>query len=267
MSEPVFVDALGVRHAPVATARIASLVPSITELLFELKLDHQLVARTRYCIHPAERVGAVPCVGGTKKIKHQALQALAPTHALLNIDENSEAMAARLADYVPHLIVTHPVKPEDNLALYRLLGGIFQRARAADSLCRHFTQTRDQVYRQSWPTRRVLYLIWRKPWMTVARATYVSRMLALVGQETFPAVSTPRYPTLTLDPDLLATVDYVLFSTEPYPFTPADLATFARQYDCPPAKLLLIDGEMTSWYGSRAIAGLDYLQRFARTRM
>ena len=97
-------DALGVRHAPAETpVRIVSLVPSITELLFALGLETQIVGRTHYCIHPAPAVMALPSVGGTKKIKYSRLRALQPTHVIVNIDENPRELAERLASRHPTL--------------------------------------------------------------------------------------------------------------------------------------------------------------------
>ncbi|MFO1422218.1 MAG: helical backbone metal receptor [Candidatus Competibacteraceae bacterium] len=258
------IDAAGVRHAPVtAPARIVSLVPSITELLFALNLSDQVVGRTHYCIHPAPSVAAIPSVGGTKKIKYARLQALQPTHVIVNVDENPRELAERLADGLP-VIVTHPLKPADNVSLYRLVGRIFNRAAEAEALAARFEQTLAELRQVAWPRRRVLYLIWRKPWMGVSRETYIARMLALVGWETLPAESEARYPELVLDKALLDAADLILFSSEPYRFLPEHLETFARDYGCPPDKLRLIDGEMASWYGSRAIQGLRYLARVAR---
>lgn len=258
-------DALGLRHAPAETpARIVSLVPSITELLFALGLAGQIVGRTHYCIHPQPAVAAVPSVGGTKKIKYARLQALRPTHVIVNIDENPRELAERLIREGLKVIVTHPLAPEDNLSLYRLLGGIFHCEAEAERLAMDFERVLAELRREVWPRRQVLYLIWRKPWMGVSRETYIARMLELVGWETLPAESATRYPLLALDRALLDAVDQALFSSEPYRFQPADLEAFARDYNCPRGKLRLIDGEMTSWYGSRAIEGLAYLGRFAR---
>lgn len=258
-------DALGVQHAPVsAPARIVSLVPSITELLFALKLGDQVVGRTHYCIHPAPLVMPLPSVGGTKKIRYARLQALQPTHVIVNIDENPRELAERLMADGLQVIVTHPLSPEDNVPLYRLLGGIFDRVTEADALAARFEQALAELRQVAWPRRRVLYLIWRKPWMGIGRETYIARMLALVGWETLPVETAARYPELVLDKALLDAADLILFSSEPYRFLPQDLETFARDYGCPPEKLRLIDGEMTSWYGSRAIQGLRYMGQFAR---
>jgi ABC-type Fe3+-hydroxamate transport system substrate-binding protein len=257
-------DARGIRHSPVTEpARIVSLVPSITELLFALNLGDHVVGRTHYCIHPAPAVAALPSVGGTKKIRHSRLRALQPTHVILNIDENPKALADQLADYVPHLIVTHPLTPEDNVSLYRLLGGIFQRVAEANALAATFERELAELRQVAWPRRRVLYLIWRKPWMGISRDTYIARMLALVGWDVAPAESDARYPVLELNQSVLDTADLILFSSEPYRFQAADLEAFARAYGCPPDRLWLVDGEMTSWYGSRAITGLAYLARLA----
>ena len=258
-------DAIGVHHAPVTdSARIVSLVPSITELLFTLGLGDQLVGRTHYCIHPADRIRAIPSVGGTKKIRYARLQALQPTHIIVNIDENRRELAERLIADGFQVIVTHPLTPEDNVPLYRLIGGIFNRVAEAEALVAQFEQALAELRQVAWPCRRVLYLIWREPWMGISRETYISRMLALVGWETLSIASEARYPELQLDKAFLDEVDLVLLSTEPYRFLPEDLETFARDYGCPLEKLRLIDGEMTSWYGSRAIQGLQYLQQLVR---
>jgi ABC-type Fe3+-hydroxamate transport system substrate-binding protein len=261
-----FRDALGVAH-PLAAfpARIVSLVPSLTELLFDLGLGDQIVGRTHYCIHPAPVVTAITSVGGTKKISDARLRALRPTHVLFNMDENPRELAERLAADGLRIIVTHPLTPDDNPALYRLLGGIFNRAEAAERLAAEFERGLAELRREIWPRRQVLYLIWRKPWMGVSRDTYIARMLALVGWESLPAESAVRYPELELNRTTLDAADLILFSSEPYRFQPDDLTDFAQDYSCPPEKLRLIDGEMTSWYGSRAIAGLAYLRQFART--
>ena len=264
------VDATGVEHVPLTTpARIACLVPSITELLFALDLDEQIIARTHFCIHPVDRMKHVTSVGGTKKINHDKLRVLSPTHVILNIDENTKEMAEQLAEYVPHLIVTHPLAPQDNLALYQLLGGIFNRQAQAQRLCKQFTVNLDTLQSKiETSPKDVLYLIWRDPWMTISPDTYISRTLALLGWRTIPMQSsaTTRYPAINIDEQLLNTIDLVLFSSEPYSFTQEDIRQFAHDYAIAEDKLTLIDGEMTSWYGSRAIQGLTYLAEFTKKK-
>lgn len=261
----VFTDALGTRHPPAGPeARIACLVPSITELVCALGLAGRLVARTQFCIHPAEALQSVPAVGGTKKVHLEKLRALAPTHAILNVEENTREMEAAIRAFVPHVIVTYPKRPEDNPPLYRLLGAVFGKAAEAEALAAAFdlAYRRLAAERPALPARRVLYFIWKDPWMGVSRGNYIANMLGLVNWEVLGHRDGVDYPEL--DPALAAEADLVLFSTEPYPFAEPDLDAFAAAHACPRAKLRIIDGEYVSWYGPRAIAGLDYLSAFAQ---
>jgi ABC-type Fe3+-hydroxamate transport system substrate-binding protein len=256
------VDAVGVEHAPTDdTARIVSLVPSVTELLCDLGLAGQLVGRTGFCIHPREVVRAIPKVGGTKDVDVGGIRSLAPTHVVVNVDENRRETVEEIAAFVPSIVVTHPLGPLDNPGLYRLLGGIFERVAEAEALCGRFEDAYRALAAVEHDVESVLYLIWREPWMTVSRDTYISRMLALVGWETFPAVSDVRYPEVDLR-EAAASVDRVLLSSEPFRFRAKHLPEVAEL--APAARVALIDGEMTSWYGSRAIAGLRYLGAFVR---
>lgn len=257
-------DAVGQRHAPAGPdARIVSLVPSLTELVFELGLGDRLVGRTGFCVHPHEALRGVPKVGGTKDVKLERIRELAPTHVLVNMDENRRETVDALAAFVPHIVVTHPNTPQDNLPLFALLGGIFgaedAAARLADELRAALAEA--VALRRTLADERVLYLIWREPWMTVARDTYIAATLAEVGWHTLPAVEggetgAARYPTFDWEAPWLADVARVLLSTEPYRFREAHLPeveALARR----PA--LLVDGEMVSWYGSRAARGLRWL--------
>lgn len=259
------VDAVGARHTAVTAApRIVSLVPSITELLCDLDLAQVLVGRTGFCVHPRALVRGIPKVGGTKDVNVARIRELAPTHVVVNIDENKKPVVDELVRFVPHVIVTHPLAPGDNPALYRLLGGIFRREVKAEALCREFARAYDYAAAAAatLPRQNVLYLIWRKPWMTVSRDTYISRTLALVGWDTVPADARVRYPELDLDAALLANVDQVLLSSEPYRFRERDIGVVQKLL--PPGarcSVRLIDGEMTSWYGSRAICGVRGLGR------
>jgi ABC-type Fe3+-hydroxamate transport system substrate-binding protein len=266
--EARLVDAVGTRHAPARRdARIVSLVPSITELVCDLGLAAQLVGRTGFCVHPREVVRRIPKVGGTKDVDLDKLRALRPTHVILNIDENKKEHARSLAEFVPELIVTHPLAPIDNLALYRLIGGIFGREDQAEALCGEFERAYAalQTAARPFPLDRVLYLIWKNPWMTVSRDTYVSRMLALVKWETVPAECTDRYPKIQLDSGVLDAADAVLLSSEPYSFRERNVAELRAHPLLARKRIALIDGAMTAWYGSRAIEGLGYLRRFRET--
>lgn len=239
--------------------RIVSLVPSITELLFDLGLGGEVVGRTGFCVHPWEQVRRVTKVGGTKDVRMDRVRALEPTHVIVNVDENLRSDAEALREFVPHVVVTHPLGPRDNLALYRQLGAAFGCEERAEELCARFEAAYAAAASTPNPPRRVLYLIWREPWMTVGSDTYISRTLATFGWETQPDQTEPRYPEIRLE-DLAGAVDVVLLSSEPFHFKEAHVGEVREAV--PGADVRLIDGEMTSWYGSRAIAGLEYLASF-----
>ncbi len=259
-------DATGTRHTPAqGPARIVSLVPSITELLFALDLGARVVGRTAYCTHPAVELAGVPQVGGPKDVRLDRLRALAPSHVIVNIDENRREDVEAIRTFVPHLVVTHPLAPTDNLALYRLLGALFHRRAQAERLCAAFeTELRKTLaLAEELPYRHVLYLIWRRPWMTVSRETYISRTLALVRWLTLPEESEARYPEVDLKDDAIREADLVLLSSEPFPFKARHLDELRAIADCSRKRLALMDGTMTGWYGSRAIEGLGYLRDLA----
>ena len=260
----LFADAQGTLHARAgADARIACLVPSITELVCALGLTAQLVARTGFCIHPRAALESVPKVGGTKDVNLERLRELRPTHVIVNIDENEQETAQRIGEFVPNLIVTHPKGPRDNLDLYRLIGGVFSRTAAAESLCQDLLAALGAAAQDCapLPCERVLYLIWKDPWMSISRDTYIARTLAAVGWDSVPEAAETRYPVIDIDA-MAASADRVLLSTEPYRFGAIHATELAAHLQGKP--VTLIDGEMTSWYGPRAIPGFAYLAQLRR---
>jgi ABC-type Fe3+-hydroxamate transport system substrate-binding protein len=260
------------RRTPLAP-RIASLVPSLTELVAGLGLGAHLVARTGFCIHPREALQAVPKVGGTKDVNLAKLEGLRPTHVLVNVDENRLDTVNAIRAWggrAPQIVVTHPVGPEDNLALVEQLRACFGHvpgvADRAAALTDALTQALAATQPEGRAPQRVLYLIWHGPWMTVARDTYLSRMLARVNWQTWPEVQggptgAARYPVVQGNEPWLADVQQVLLSSEPCNFS-EDHAAQARVL-CPNAQVRRVDGELLSWYGPRAVPGLRYLRELA----
>lgn len=256
-----FLDDIGTPHMSIAgmvdQPRIVSLVPSLTELLCDLGLAKYLVGRTGFCIHPSASVQHIPKVGGTKDVNIEKIRNLAPTHLLVNIDENEKPTVDALTEFIPHVIVTHPLTPRDNLALYRLLGGIFQAQARAEQLCCEFEQVYAQLSCRD-AGKTMLYCIWKDPWMSVSVNTYIANMLALIGWQTWQSsTSDARYPVFQWNEAILQEIDGVLLSSEPYRFTQQHVDALEKQLGKP---VQLVDGEMLSWYGSRAIAGLNYLK-------
>jgi ABC-type Fe3+-hydroxamate transport system substrate-binding protein len=266
-----FTDDLGTRHEVSKNSRILSLVPSITELFFDLGLSDQLVGRTQYCIHPADEIERIPSVGGTKKINMAKVKTAAPTHAILNVDENPKSMADDLSELGIQVIVTHPMRPQDNINLFTLIGGIFNRPEQAQALTDKFSSELGHLEQSDERLpKKVLYLIWKDPWMAVSAETYVANTLQLLNWQ----ISTPgmldgqtgdaaRYPKIEITNENLNDVDLILFSSEPYSFDQTHISEFQTAFPDHVQKAHIIDGEMTSWYGSRAITGLSYLRTFA----
>lgn len=244
--------------------RIVSLVPSLTELVCELGLLPALVGRTGFCIHPREALRAVPKVGGTKDVDIDKVRALAPTHLIVNVDENEKPTVDALARFVPNVVVTHPIEVADNLELYERFGRLFGREARAAELAARLREAMGRVAAQSFAPLPVLYLIWRKPWMTISADTYIAKMLRMVGLLAIAPAGGDRYPVVDFASFDARRADTVLLSSEPYRFTDEHCRQMRADPAIGVADVRLIDGEMTSWYGSRAIEGLDYLLAFRR---
>ena len=247
---------------PEPPLRIASLVPSLTELLFALDLGANLVARTGFCVHPREQIRRVPKVGGTKDVDVDALFATRPTHVVVNVDENRKDAIEALRARVPTIVVTHPLVPKDNVVLYEEFGRLFDRSREAALLAAAYGSARDELERavRHAGHRSVLYLIWKDPWMTVSRTKYIASLLAMANLITLPAHSTSRYPPLAADDAVWHEADVILLPSEPYAFRQKHADELSGRLPTS-RSVLLVDGEMLSWYGNRAIAGLRYLKR------
>jgi ABC-type hemin transport system substrate-binding protein len=254
------------RIVAVTDPRIASLVPSATELLAALGLAPWLVARTGWCTHPAALLSAVPKIGGTKDVNLAKLRRLSPTHVVVNVDENRLETVQALREFVPSVIVTHPNGPDDVAALIEQLRAAFapRADAAAAALQSELAAELEATQPAAIAPISVLYLIWREPWMTVARDTYIARLLARAGGLTLPALEggpagAARYPRLAGDEPWLADVDEVWLSSEPYAFH-ADHEPEVQAL-CPQARVRLVDGRLLSWHGSSTVHGLRYLRQ------
>ena len=247
-----YFDNAGKIHVPAPpSARILSLVPSLTELLFDIGLGAQVVGRTNFCVHPAATVSEIPSVGGTKRIDLEKVYELDPSYALVNIDETPKTLAQELKDLGIEVIVTHPISVTDNRKLFRLVGGLFGALPAAEKMTDAFDTALANLRGRA------------KSWMSISAETYIASVLAEANWKVINYPSKKRYPKITLDDTLIEQVDLVLFSTEPFPFTEKHIDQFRQDFPDHSRKAKLIDAEMVSWYGSRAITGLRFLTEFA----
>jgi hypothetical protein len=262
--------------------RIVSLVPSLTELVCELGLGAYLVGRTGFCIHPAEQLGNVQKLGGTKQVNEAELLALRPSHLIVNKDENELPLVERLRKDIPNVLVTHPIHVEDNFSLFqefsKTFGSISGVSEAAEKLSQALQSALDECSqaRCGFESESVLYLIWKKPWMSIASNTYIASMLRTVAWQSYTVpnqasvplanVGAARYPILS-DLEVLGTLaKRILLSSEPYRFQGRDAETLQTVvHQGSQTSVHVIDGEMCSWYGPRAIQGLKYLLQFRQS--
>lgn len=244
-------------EVPPFPTRIISLVPSQTELLFDLGLGDRVVGLTRFCIHPEELVHTKARIGGTKDFDLDKIRSLQPDLIIGNKEENyPEGIAALQAEY--------PVWMSDIYTLhdaYQMMLSIGQMTAteltARDLVAEIQNEFAALVRHRALPDGlSAAYLIWRKPYMVAANETFIDHMLGALGvQNAFGDMN--RYPEVSAAQLTERQPDLVFLSSEPYSFTEKHLAEF--QQLCPQARVMIVDGEMFSWYGSRLRQGAEYL--------
>lgn len=249
-------DALGDEVALAAPARrVVSLIPSVTETLFALGRGDALVGRTGYCLHPAEELRRIAAIGGTKDPDVAAVRALSPDLVLANKEENRREDVVALRDVAP-VHVSYPRDLDGLLVYLRELGDLLGAEAAAARIADEIAAARVVAAREAAaaPPLRVLYLIWRKPWMAAAADTYVDAMLRETGfvNALGGATDGGRYPEIDLARCGDFRVDRLLLSSEPYPFDERHRAEAAAAAGLPLENVLCVSGEAFSWFGCRA---------------
>jgi ABC-type Fe3+-hydroxamate transport system substrate-binding protein len=255
---------------PGGPRRIVSLVPSLTESLFALGLGERVVGVTEWCVHPASDVARLPKLGGTKTPDLAALRALAPDLVLANREENRKSDVAALESAGIPVWVSYPRTVREGA---ELLAALAELGAPADRVEQVVTPTLAAVAaaagRRPDPRPRVFCAIWRSPWMSVGRDTYIHDMIELCGgANVFAERPGRRYPVVTEAELLAAAPEVVLLPDEPYRFDERDAAEL-RRLELPAARvgrIHLIDGTLVSWYGPRIGRALETLQAlFAAT--
>lgn len=230
--------------------RIVSLVPSITETLFDFGLNaSEVIGRTKFCIHPHDRVKDVAIVGGTKNVNIEQIRQLKPDLIITNKEENEKIQVEELMH--DHKVwVTDIENLEDNRIFLKQLGEILNREKLAED----FIQQTDQLFCTPESTRKkVAYLIWRNPYMTIGNDTFIHAILHANGFENVFG-DHKRYPQINFD-DLKA-ADFIFLSSEPFPFSQKHIDEIKEEL--PDAEILLVDGEAFSWYGTHILKCKDY---------
>jgi iron complex transport system substrate-binding protein len=235
--------------------RIICLVPSITELLFDLGLGDRVVGVTKFCIHPNEAKLNKTIVGGTKNVHLDNIKALRPDLIIANQEENVKEQIAILQTFC-NVFVSKVDTLQSSLDLIKLIGDFFGNPIETTHLylklldCFHdFPQLKSNL--------TYIYLIWKNPYMAAGNDTYIHNLLENFGFEN--KVNSKRYPEINLHH--YQEVDFIFLSSEPFPFKQKDVDEF-QQLIGNKTKVILVDGEFFSWYGSRILKLETYKKEF-----
>lgn len=258
-------DASGVRVAlPRPPRRIVSLIPSITETLFALGVGEAVAGCTIFCTEPPDGVAGKARVGGEKDPKLELIRELGADLVVANIEENVREHIEKLRAWGIPVYVTYPRTVSDGIRLVRELGELTGAGEQGGSIARDLEARLADVRSRSEAQRpaRVFCPIWRHPYMTINRDTYVHDMLAVCGGANVFGGLSKRYPEVTLAEVAGAQPEVILLPDEPYRFRRAHLADFSPYPDMPAVRdgrLHLVDGKLLSWYGPRIARALEAL--------
>ena len=253
-----FTDQIGniISLAQCPPKRIISLVPSQTELLFDLGLDDSIVGITKFCIHPKDKTKNKIKVGGTKNFHIKKIVSLKPDLIIGNKEENDRERIEHLQTLFP-VWMSDVYNLEDALDMIKKMGKIVLRSAKANEIAK--TIQAEFFVLPKINGIKVAYLIWRKPYMLAGEQTFIGDVLNRCG---FYNISCnlnegERYPVITADELKKHQPQVVLLSSEPYPFKQKHIKDI--QTLVPKAKIMLVNGEMFSWYGSRLLLTPQYL--------
>ncbi len=246
-------------HRPIAIParpqRIISIVPSQTELLFDLGLDAEVIGITKYCVHPKEKVEHVTKVGGTKDLNIPLIKAINPDLIIGNKEENERGQVEELIQHFP-VWMSDISDLESALDMIQKVGEITDRSTYAQELITRITYQFNKLTLKA-PQNRTAYFIWRKPYMVAGKGTFIDDMLQKCGL--INVFEAGRYPEITPAQLQTANPQLVLLSSEPYPFKEKHIREFRAIL--PNAAIKIVDGEMFSWYGSRLLQAPCYFEQ------
>jgi ABC-type Fe3+-hydroxamate transport system substrate-binding protein len=252
------IDQIGRKvHLNTVPKRIVCLVPSQTELLYDLGLEESIVGITKFCVHPEFLLNCKTVVGGTKKINIQKIISLNPDIILCNKEENTEEIV-KACEVICAVHVSNINTIDHNLELIFQYGRLFDKSTKANILTEKLKEKLQEFKHeiQRGPCFNVAYFIWKDPWMVAGNVTFINHMIELLGW-TNGYGHLNRYPEVNLN-DMSNKIDFALLSSEPYPFKQKHIDHIRDLH--PNLKIKLVDGEYFSWYGSRLLLALNYFK-------
>jgi iron complex transport system substrate-binding protein len=233
--------------------RIISLVPSQTEFLFDLGIDENVVGITKFCIYPESWFRSKDRIGGTKSIDIEKVKLLRPDFIIGNKEENTEADILELEKIAP-VWMSDIYTFEDSFSMMKSIGEIVGLKEKADEIVNEI-ETKFNHYKSYPGNKSVIYLIWNEPLMAAAKNTFIDEILGIFGLKNYYQ-NENRYPFCI--PEKENYPDYIFLSSEPFPFKEENKINIQKLY--PKSKLILVDGEAFSWYGSRLKFAVDYFE-------
>lgn len=233
-------------------SRIISLVPSQTEFLIDIGAP--VVGRTKFCIHPKNKVDDIPIIGGTKKFAIDKIKALQPDLIIGNKEENEKEGIEALTKAYP-VWMSDIFTLDDAFQMMVALGHYLNVERTTNKIVESCKEALSKVKNSK--EDRVIYLIWRKPWMTAGKNTFIDHILNYLGYKNL--ITKDRYPEIALEDLKALKPDKILLSSEPFPFKEKHAEEI--QNIIPDVKCELVDGELYSWYGSRLRAWSDNIEK------
>jgi ABC-type Fe3+-hydroxamate transport system substrate-binding protein len=226
--------------------RIVSLVPSQTELLYDLGLDNEVVGITKFCIHPDSWFKTKTRVGGTKTVNIERVKSLQPTLIIANKEENTKSDLEALEQICP-VWISDVRDLESAFDMIEKIGFLTGKSENASAILQAIRTSFEKIYK-IFPPKKVLYVIWNDPMMVVGKDTFIDAMLEHIGLKN-AAESSSRYPELTIAETKDINPELIFLSSEPFPFNGKHILEFEKHFT--QSQVVLVDGEMFSWYGSR----------------
>jgi len=257
---PSYVDQLGrTVHCIDAPQRIISLVPSQTELLFDLGLDTEVAGITKFCVHPGSWFRSTARIGGPKNLHLQTIERIKPDLVIANKEENNQEEIEAIEKQFP-VWISDIKNLEDALAMIRSVGMMTGKQSESESIVDRIKKGFDELSKSMKQARGpspALYLIWRNPYMLAGSDTFIYDMMTRCGLvNAIPDLQ--RYPQISMEEMTTCGAEYILLASEPFPFSQKHLAELKQHL--PDAKIILVDGEMFSWYGSRLLKAPVYFE-------
>jgi ABC-type Fe3+-hydroxamate transport system substrate-binding protein len=235
--------------------KIISLVPSQTELLYYFNLDKEVIGITKFCVHPTQWYKNKASVGGTKSINIDSIKKLKPDLIIANKEENVKEQIEMLAENF-NVWVTDVNNFEDAMLMIKDIGELTHKVKQAETLIAliiaNFSKLQTINYKL-----QTCYLIWQKPYMTIGGDTFINDMMNHCGLQNILS-DKKRYPEITLEELANANCELILLSSEPFPFKQKHVDELKKIL--PGKKIILVDGEMFSWYGSRLLLSPGYFK-------